>query len=134
MTEETEATSAASAPPTSNGDDAKKKVERKKDETPIEELFDLSQPIPKVRMNLTTEVQKRNSLTVFTHIFRRLIGQIRQNTKANLQNLQLLSKSLRMDVRSFRTRSTRDSMEAAKRAVFRIYVVRCRPCALRRAL
>jgi hypothetical protein len=32
------------------GDKGKRKFNNKRDETPIEELFDLSQPIPKVRL------------------------------------------------------------------------------------
>ena len=35
----------------SAGEGAKKRNERKRDETPIEDLYDLSQPIPKVSLD-----------------------------------------------------------------------------------
>jgi hypothetical protein len=49
MAEETPAAAAAPAPPVGENGEAKKKREYKRDETPIEELFDLSQPLPRVR-------------------------------------------------------------------------------------
>lgn len=82
MTEEAAAEEAAAAPPTTNaksknaapktngetataaaaagagatdGDKGKRKF-NKRDETPIEELFDLSQPIPKVRFSLQFDI------------------------------------------------------------------------------
>ena len=50
MTMSEDATAAAAAP-ASNGKDEKNngKGAKKRDETPIEELYDLSKPIPKVR-------------------------------------------------------------------------------------
>jgi len=61
---------AATAPvePT-NGDADKKKggkrEERKRDETPIEELYDLSQTIPKVRLSTCAEVEYYDLLTKY---------------------------------------------------------------------
>ena len=60
MAEETP--SAAEATTNTNGTDSNKKQRPPRDETPIEELYDLSQPIPRVRcISLIYPMDKQQS-------------------------------------------------------------------------